>query len=673
MPHTSPRSTLRSAALILTIAGLALSGCNRTDADAKAIEAASIQLSALNAGLGSAPAPDRREKVYSGVLSSLKDAAGSDSAAHAAAANLLLAKAHAGLAETPAAEAAAMEADALNRARVIRADLAQWIELSAMAEAADRYDPTAEIRALESQVAEIQQAIEGLKRARTDVASRHEGLTGEAEQLSARVRAIRDEIGQMRMRATTVSATEAAEIAEQARVRGREADGLDMQASRLLAQAAPLEPQIAEIDLNIAGLENQIASLRAAQDSARQRAQNAKDEAAETRERANAAAQRLDAQATELNALREGTLAAAYDKAANALTSASSAARKAASDNRSASKLAEGTALQMAGDLHWQRAHGLREHALLMQALATATPALPRSGAYEGNAAAADKARGETLTLAADAYQQAKDALSATGAKGEAAERLQKVDRMLDLIIQATQGQAVDWAAADRPAPQREDSYDDESYDDATDASGEAPDLAATIQQWMDSLQAGDTSFIADAIYTDIPALSNSLDSIGRIAAANARLDALCTEQFGQSMTEFAMAQGQAGALGMGGLPDLSQFSIDSLDIQSDGDTAEVRSASDPSAEPMRFRLVRGRWRLDLSRDALPPEFAQVEPMLGQVMGVLPAMADAMDETISETESGAYNSTQAVFVALNQKLMPIMAEMMGGMQPPGGN
>lgn len=670
MRHTSTHSRSRLStpgiALLIALAGLA-SACDREGDARKAIDAANIQLTTLDSGLGNAPASAARDKVYADVVSSLSEAAASDRAAYASSANVLLAKAHAGLAESPAAIASAIEADSLNRARVLRADLAQWLEMSAIAIAAEKYDPAPEIAALDSQIQEIQGAIAGLTRAREQVAGRHASLTSDAESLASESAIIRNAIGELRIRSTTVSATEAAAISEQIREQSRAADALDRKASEILAEASPLVPQISEIDLNIAGLNNQIESLRAAQAAATQRGQDAATEARDARALADTAADRLDKAVNELNQLREGELARAYEQALRSLASASTAARKAATDDRTGSKLAEGAAFQQAGDLLWQQAHGLTEYHALTSSLAAAQPPLPRSGAYEAFAADANTARGEALTKAAEAYEQAMSALTSSGARGEASERLDRVGRMLELIIQATQGQTVDWSAANRAAP----SEDETAAAPTGEATGDAPDLAVTLQGWLDQIKAGDATFVPDAIYSDVPAISAIVGSVGDLIVKSQQLDTLCKEKFGQSLTEFAATQGEAAA-SMGGIPSVDDFTVDMLDIQVAGDTAMVRPIDDAEGQAVNFRLIDGAWKVDLSQAALPPEFAAVLPMLDQFVPMVPRITAIMDELIAETDAGSYVSTQAVFIAQQQKMMPVIMEIMGSMQPPPG-
>lgn len=665
----------RSTLALCAAAGLALGGCERDSASKKALENASIQLASLDSGLGNAPDPSLRERVLNEVTSSLKDASSSSVVAYASSANILIAKAQTGLAESPASQAAALEADSLNRIRIIRADLAQWLEAGAMAEAAENYDPTQEIDSLESQVGQIQNAVAGLTRSRADVAGRREGLISESSGLASKAKSLRDEIGQLRLRMTSVSATEGAAITEQIREKSRAADALELQASEIGARADLLIPQIAEIDLNIAGLNNQIESLRAAQTAARQRAADAKTEATEARALAAAAAERIDAGANALIEARDGELARAYESAQRSLTSAAGAARKAASDNRTGSKLAEGVALQQSGDLSWQMAQGLGEHHALLAALAAASPSLPRSGAYDGAAVTAAEAKAEALAKAAETYEQAKNALTSSGAKGEASERLERVGRMLDLIVQATQGQKVDWAAANRPAPSEDESAG--TSDDSTPvASGDEADVRATIQGWIDSAKAKDFSFIGSVVQSDIPAINDGLQSIGSAIDAFMRLDAACSAKFGQSLLAASMEQAAAAGAAMPGMDQLSElesFSADSLQIVVDSDVATITPPdSTPDGQPLKMVRVDGAWKVQVLRADLPPEFSQFEAIADQIVAAIPRITAAIDEVTATTESGGYVSIQAVNIDLNQKIQPIAFEILSSMQPPPG-
>jgi hypothetical protein len=151
------------------------------------------------------------------------------------------------------------------------------------------------------------------------------------------------------------------------------------------------------------------------------------------------------------------------------------------------------------------------------------------------------------------------------------------------------------------------------------------------------------------------------------------RLDAACKDAFGQTLSEFGQAQAADGAVpGMGQIPSFDDFSLDDLTIAVDGDNATVTPNDAPDGEPIHFIRIDGAWKVNASRALMPAEFADLEPMIEPIVALLPQIDAAIGEVIDTVGSGGYVSLQAVTIDLQQKIMPIVMEAMGSMQPPPG-
>ncbi|MFN7022322.1 MAG: hypothetical protein ACK4WH_13470, partial [Phycisphaerales bacterium] len=106
------RSFFRRAWLIASVGlvAVALPGCGEGDDASVAIEKAAVVLNSLGAsGSNAITASPERRSSYQNIISSLAPAASSDSPARASAANILIARGHAGLGEMAALEAAKAE------------------------------------------------------------------------------------------------------------------------------------------------------------------------------------------------------------------------------------------------------------------------------------------------------------------------------------------------------------------------------------------------------------------------------------------------------------------------------------------------------------------------------------------------------------------------------------
>ncbi len=682
MSTTPPpfRPARRLAAALLGVSALALAGCGERESPAgAAVRDASYKLAALNAGVGNDPVDEHAVRVYTTVRESLKRASSSGSADETGAAAILVSHAERGLASVPAAEHMRLEREAAHQKELVLSEHRAWIGHSALAVAAAAYDPANDLAEIERQVRERQAEVERERARQADLTANVESLRSRARALQSEARQHRDEVGRLELRVPTVSDTEGLELVKQAREHRRKADGLELQAQELIVEADLKMPEVNEAGVIVEKLLRQIESLGEVRVGVQARGRTAQEQATAARADAQSAAQRLAAllegsgAEPGLHAFRQGRLVQAYEEASRGFDAAASEARKGMTADRAGAQLAVGQARQAAGDLHWNRARGLASYADLLEALVNAEPATPNADRYRAWAAEARQGEREALERAAQAYSDAREAYGATGARGEARDRLERVTRQLELLTQSVGGSVVDSSAFDAQAPATE--ARDPSGDAGAAASGDGGDLAAEIDRVIALVNEGRylaaMEFVHPATDADLAILQAARPAVEK----QERLDRVTREKFGTSFTEYAadnpeLAGSMAGGMGdLGADVDLRNVRAADLDIRVQGDEGLVLAGA---GQQIAFRRIDGSWRLIFSMNDLGLGGPEMQQMMGMLEPIMRATAQVYDELAGMVERGELQSNQAVMAAMQSKMMQVMMELMGQMQPPGG-
>lgn len=679
MSTTPPpfRAARRLAAALLGVSALALAGCGERESPAgAAVRDASYKLAALNAGVGNDPVDEHAVRVYTSVRESLKRASSSGSADETGAAAILVSHAERGLASVPAAEHMRLEREAAHQKELVLSEHRAWIGHSALAVAAAAYDPANDLAEIERQVRERQAEVEKERARQADLTASVERLRSRARALQAEARQHRDEVGRLELRVPTVSDTEGLELVKQAREHRRKADGLELQAQELVVEADLMMPEVNEAGVIVEKLLRQIESLGEVRVGVQARGRTAQEQATAARADAQSAAQRLAAllegsgAEPGLHAFRQGRLVQAYEEASHGFDAAASEARKGMTADRAGAQLAVGQARQAAGDLHWNRARGLDTYAELLEALANSTPGVPNADRYRAWAAEARQGEREALERAAQAYSDAREAYGATGARGEVRDRLERVTRQLELLTQSVGGSVVDSSAFDAQAPATE--AREPSGDAGAAASG---DLAAEIDRVIALANEGRylaaLEFVHPATDADLAFIQAARPAIEK----QERLDRVTREKFATSFTDYvaenpAAAQGMSGGMGdLGGDFDFRGVRAADLDIRVQGDEGLVLAEG---GQQIAFRRIDGSWRLIFSMDDLGLGGPEMQQMMGMMEPIMRATAQVYDDLAGMVERGELQSNQAVMAAMQSKMMQVMMEIMGQMQPPGG-
>ncbi|MGQ0627319.1 MAG: hypothetical protein ACT4PL_04365, partial [Phycisphaerales bacterium] len=237
MTHRSPR------ALLLIAGTLALAGCERPDPVASDLRKAADALDALHVSVvGVATVNDevsakRHEQTLAAVLGDASKHVNASLSGQAASAQLLQARASAGLGELGAERVNAFESVALDAVHAARGGLDIWLTQTTRAAALETYTPAKEFKEIDEQLATVDESIANATEAKARASARIADLEKRSQGLLAQAKVERTKAGELTVRAAKVSATEGLSLVEDAAKITRAADSLERQASDLAADA----------------------------------------------------------------------------------------------------------------------------------------------------------------------------------------------------------------------------------------------------------------------------------------------------------------------------------------------------------------------------------------------------------------------------------------------------
>jgi chromosome segregation ATPase len=422
MTHATRSARPLLLAVLLASGGLA--GCDRGTEAQTAVRNAGHKFGSISADVTA-----HSTASYDEIVRSMQDHAGNTDG-YAEAAAVTLAQAHLGQAAQAAQESAAAEAESTRRVRVIRGSLSEYITLTAVAEAASRFDATTDLS-----------EISGLLTTRRQDAATYESQKAEIDaqiaDLMARIADLRSQAGQERalagelgLQMTSVNATRAAEIAAEAREHTLRADQFDLEAQRIEGRVGQLRPSAAEIGLNVQKASSQIEQLLSAQRELQARGRAAQTDAAEARAAAAQARERLGAMARELAAFRQEQVGPKADRVGTLISQAQGALRDAGSVVQASAAATRTSIAEVTGSVWARRAAGQNEAASIFEALAAA--GVP--GPMAENAKAEREAAAESATQAKESFRSAAEALRSIRARGAAADEVAAAAVRLDRL-----------------------------------------------------------------------------------------------------------------------------------------------------------------------------------------------------------------------------------------------
>lgn len=458
--------------LVLASAGLAscvLTGCDGRSEAKVAVREAGASISGIAAGGGSGSDPGVAASGFTAAKRAL-DGTPDGTAAEKASVQILKSRAQTGIAAGVGLKVNTLEQQAVAQMTELRGLARAWQALQAEAAAAQSYDPAPELALLVSEEGEIEGFIERAQREKSVIDGKLADLRTQIAQLESQSKAERDKAAELELRASTLSAREAAELAPTIATHAHAADLKLLDVSRLSARANQLETEAREALLTFEKFVQQKALIGVSQAEIRQAAQDAASEASAARAKAAAVAQQVREKANGLIDFRAGRgegsgLNAQYEEQIAALASAVSSARQAEADMRVNAKFARGTANLALGDVHAKRARSFGALQELMQGLAMMNPPLPDANWFAEQASRAASEVRRAMEAAVEAYGAAADDFGATGGRGASREKLDVVIGRLNEIAgrrDRNAAPATDWESDPIDEPFEDEGMSDE-------------------------------------------------------------------------------------------------------------------------------------------------------------------------------------------------------------------
>tara|TARA_R110002073_G_scaffold275332_1_gene438996 strand:- start:169311 stop:170729 length:1419 start_codon:yes stop_codon:yes gene_type:complete len=452
MPNQSPTSPYRTfqivtIAALISLAGLA--GCSESDESAAAVKQAGRSFTSIAAG-DSTTANAFSEKTYRETEQLVSEFAGSESGyAQGAAITLSLAKI--GQASLASQQASRAETESLQKARIVRGMINEWLTMSAIANAAGQFDPSKDIADINGFIMLRQDDIKQYQAQREQIESQIDDLDSQIADLRAKASSERNESGALELEMSRVSAAEAAKIVLQVREHTLRADQYQLESIRIEGVVGQLRPGAREIGLNVNKAESQVALLKKAQDELRARESASKNDAQQAHDAANAAAQRIDDAMNEYAQFRSEEVSPANDRAISLTRGAISALRDANSTLKQIASLTKASAQQTLAECYARQAAGYAEEAILYTALSEA--GIP--GDWSSAAQSASEAQRQAKTDSNDAFQSAAASLRGARVQGDERDKIEATAARLDLLGGLE--------------PEVEEEYMDDSYEEDFD------------------------------------------------------------------------------------------------------------------------------------------------------------------------------------------------------------
>lgn len=415
-----------------------LTACDQGSEASRAIDEAGRSIHAIAGGGGSAMEPSITVQHFEKAKKALERPSLDGTDVEKAGVMVLKARTGTGLAAGDALTMGALERQAEALTTEIRSLLRSWEEQSALASAAESYDPTSELAELAKVESEIKVQIGRVEQEKREIDGRIADLEAQIAQLQQQAAGERAKSAELELKAAAMSAVAAAEIAPQIQQHAQAAEGKLFEVSRLRARADHMRTGATEAALTLEKFSQQLAINEQAKKDVAAMQQAGRQEAEAARAKARQAAQQVRSKAEQLLAFREsgqggegvGLEQVSADQISK-LRNAVSNARQAVSAMRVGARAALGSANVALGDALSKRARSFEDLANLMDRVAKATPALPDAGWFADQAS---KARGQATAASAEAreaYGSAAEDFAGLGGKADTADLLNKLSDRL--------------------------------------------------------------------------------------------------------------------------------------------------------------------------------------------------------------------------------------------------
>jgi len=450
-----PRTATQGLILAIAASAVVLGGCSKNDEAKEAVNDASLEF--RNVSIGDSTHSDGfASSAYTKAGELTSEYAGSDTPfGEAAAISVALSKL--GMATLANGEASENETAAMHQSRIIRGHLSEWIAMNAVAKASTNFDITDEKKQLQDliklrtvDVSEYSELFESLN-------SEIQNYQSQIQDLDAKSAAERNESARFELQMTSVTATQAAQLAERVREHSLRADGYELESVRIQGQVGQLLPGAHEIELQVKKAMDQISLLNLSIDELDQRVQDSKTDSAQARANAELAKSKLIELIDALEDYRQNTSIPANEKAISLIRQSLSASRDASKTARTSGSIAKASANEALARAYSRQSRGETEMVSMYQSILSA--GIP--GNWQSKLDSHTATRDELTESSKEAFLNAASALRGARARGDAGESMEAAAIRLDRLggVEPEPEYTEDYESDDPD-------YDDTDYDD---------------------------------------------------------------------------------------------------------------------------------------------------------------------------------------------------------------
>lgn len=444
-------TTSRAALIALAGSALMISGCSKSD-DAKS---ASAQAGSefRNVSIGD-PTYDNAysKQAYNKAAEVTAEHAGSD-APYGEAAAVAQSLAKLGLATLSANQASAAETEAMHQSRIIRGHLSEWIAMNAVAKASTNFDISDDKAALEELIELRNNDVVQYTKRMDSLHEEIEAYRAQIADLDAKAQSERNESARFELQMTSVSATQAAQLAERVREHSLRADGYELESTRIQGIVGQLLPGAHEVELQVKKAKDQIDLLQLSIDELEQRVRDSKADSAQARANAEQARSAITSLVQELEDYHNSTVIPANESVISMIRQSIRAAGGATDNARTSGAIAKASGQEQLARALSRQARGEAEMAMLYQSIMESG----LSGSWESSMQSHAARRDELYAESQQSFQDAASSLRRVRVRGESGEALEAAAARLDLL------------GGVEPEPEYSEEYDSEDtqYDDS--------------------------------------------------------------------------------------------------------------------------------------------------------------------------------------------------------------
>jgi len=432
MTDTINRPLPARALILSTLAsGMLLSGfggCSKNDHAKEAVSDAGFEFSKVSVG-DPTLSDSIANAAYTEAGNLVSEYTDSDSP-FGEAASVSMALSKLGLATLAGGQVSEVETVAFQQSRVIRGHLSEWIAMNAVAKASMNFDTADDKQALQELItlrtADVAQYTQLFNKIQEEI----QNYQSQIDELDAKSVAERNASAGFELQMTSVSATQAAKLAERVREHSLRADNFELESVRLQGRLGQLLPGAHEIELQVKKAKDQIDLLNLSIDELDQRVRDAKEDSAQARANAQQAQTALTELVNQLEDYRANTVSPATQKVISLLRQSLTAARNAKDTAKSSGAIAKASANEHLARTLSRQARGHADMVSLYLSIIDSGV----TGDWNSKLEEHTTRRDELIEESNQAFQSAASALRSARARGETGQSMEAAAVRLDRL-----------------------------------------------------------------------------------------------------------------------------------------------------------------------------------------------------------------------------------------------